>query len=164
MIKRLALVTLAAFLVLGVGRSQSTGETGWKGCLGIDMGTLPDEFDIISNGRVASNWAVGSHIPYYVGSDDKFEFLYINSTKKDSAGNLLDLMTAKWTIKATKKIDLQPIVRRNTENLYEFEIDYRCSNDISAIIGFDFNLKIDNCDITIHWKKECLKYSRPVVS
>lgn len=164
MISKLSLIGAAVLLLLSGMGCQSLAEESWKGCVGIDIGTMPNGYDVVSNGQVASNWKVGSNIPYYVGSDDKFEFLYINSKKENSAGELLDLMKAKWTIKATKKIDLQPIVRKNTENQYEFEVDYRCSSEISAIIGFDFNVKIDNCDMTIHWKKECLKYSRPVVS
>jgi uncharacterized protein YfcZ (UPF0381/DUF406 family) len=164
MISKLSLIGAAFLLLLSGMGSQSLAQESWKGCVGIDIGTMPNEHDVVSNGQVEANWKVGSNIPYYVGSDDKFEFLYINSTKKQSDGELEDLMEAKWTIKATKKIDLQPIVRKNTENQYELELDYRCSTDISAIIGFDFNMQIDNCDLTIHWKKECLKYSRPIVS
>jgi uncharacterized protein YfcZ (UPF0381/DUF406 family) len=162
--RKLSLIGAAVLLLLSGMGSQSLSQESWKGCVGIDIGTMPNEHDVVSNGQVAENWKVGSNIPYYEGYDDKFEFLYINSTKKHSDGELEDLMKAKWTIKATKKIDLQPIVRKNTENKYELELDYRCSTDISAIIGFDFNMQIDNCDLTIHWKKECLKYSRPIVS
>jgi len=67
----------------------------WEKCNGIDIGTSPTNFDIVSNGRVSESWALNSKIPYYVGPDDKFEFIYLENNLKDSNGKLQDLMQSK---------------------------------------------------------------------
>ena len=40
----------------------------------------------MSNGVVSEAWRENSQIPYYVGSDDKFEFMYFSDNLKDNLG------------------------------------------------------------------------------
>ena len=88
---------------------------------------------------VAENWEVGALIPFYVGPDDKFEFMYFTDNLRDAAGNRKSLMNAKTSIKSDKHINLQPIFRKNTETSYELELDYRCSDKFNEIIDFIFH-------------------------
>lgn len=138
-------------------------------CIGIDIGTEPNNYDIVSNGVISEAWSIDSKIPYYVGYDDKFEFLYIsNDYEKADAGaeDRFDLMKSKLLVKADRQMDLQPIFRKNADKKYELELDYQCSSTESGIVDiiFTFETEEKSCSLSIHWKKECLRYSRPVYS
>ena len=138
-------------------------------CVGIDMGTEPNNYDIVSNGIISEAWKSDSKIPYYLGYDEKFEFIYINNDYLKAEGPIedrFDLMKSKLYVKADRPIDLQPIFRKNSDTKYSLELDYQCSTAISAIVDITFTLETEqkSCGQSIHWKKECLKYSRPVYS
>ena len=79
--------------------------TSWEDCTGLDIGTTPSGYDIVSNGKVQDEWKTEQNYTYLAGQDDKFEFMYIrNNLNNPTSRKREDLMHASTSILCSKRI------------------------------------------------------------
>ena len=151
---------LVVFTIVGY-----TITSTWEDCNGIDIGTTPSGYDIVSNGKVVGQWKNNQDSAYVASQDEKFEFMYIrNNLINATTKSRENLMVASTSILCSRHINLQPIFRKNSEEMYELEFDYRCSTKLTGAITFEFTIETADkkCKLTFGWKKECKQYHRPM--
>jgi hypothetical protein len=135
-----------------------TGPAKSERCYGLNIGTKPNLWDVVKNGRVNEFWSPESKSSYYTENSQEIDYLYFSSTVvKPENGDLVNLldMPIKYTINET--LEFNPVLHKDSTNDYSMEIIYGCESMFNTgIIKIIFQMEFPECTLKIKFKKECL--------